>query len=47
MSFRVHFGTFALGDDGEFEAVHELREALNNKDEINGALLHGPANPSE
>jgi hypothetical protein len=25
----IHFGTFALGDDGEFEPVVKLREALN------------------
>jgi hypothetical protein len=26
----MHFGTFALGDDGEFEPITELRDALND-----------------
>jgi len=30
ISMAIHFGTFALGDDGEFEPVVALREALNN-----------------
>ncbi|MBV9928023.1 MAG: MBL fold metallo-hydrolase [Acidobacteria bacterium] len=29
VSMAIHFGTFALGDDGEFEPVDELRRALN------------------
>lgn len=33
VSMAIHFGTFALGDDGEFEPVLKLRETLNNKDE--------------
>jgi len=33
VSLAIHFGTFALGDDGEFEPVVQLRAALNNKDE--------------
>src|SRR5437588_4729869 len=28
VSLAIHFGTFALGDDGEFEPVAKLREAL-------------------
>ena len=32
VSMAIHFGTFALGDDGEFEPLRQLREALNNKD---------------
>jgi len=32
VSMAMHFGTFALGDDGEFEPVVKLREALNYKD---------------
>ncbi len=30
VSMAMHFGTFALGDDGELEPVLRLREALNN-----------------
>ncbi len=30
-SIAIHFGTFALGDDGESEPVAKLRESLNNK----------------
>jgi len=33
VSVAIHFGTFALGDDGEFEPVLNLLEALNNEDE--------------
>jgi L-ascorbate metabolism protein UlaG (beta-lactamase superfamily) len=29
-SMAMHFGTFALGDDGEFEPITELRDALND-----------------
>jgi len=32
VSMAIHFGTFALGDDGEEEPVAKLREALNEKD---------------
>ena len=31
MSMAIHFGTFALGDDGELEPVLDLREALGDK----------------
>lgn len=31
ISMAIHFGTFALGDDGECEPVTKLRESLNNK----------------
>lgn len=31
VSMAIHFGTFALGDDGEFEPVLDLREALGDK----------------
>jgi len=44
LSIAIHFGTFALGDDGELEPVHKLREALNNKCESNSnfcVLQHG------
>ncbi len=44
VSMAMHFGTFALGDDGELEPVHELREALNKKSENNSnfwVLEHG------
>jgi L-ascorbate metabolism protein UlaG (beta-lactamase superfamily) len=44
VSMAIHFGTFALGDDGEFEPVLKLREALSNKDEIDSrfwVLEHG------
>ena len=34
VSMAIHFGTFALGDDGEFEPVLKLLEALNTEDEI-------------
>jgi len=33
VSMAMHFGTFALGDDGELEPVLKLREALNNNDD--------------
>ncbi len=32
VSMAIHFGTFALGDDGESEPVLKLRETLNNKE---------------
>jgi len=32
VTMAIHFGTFALGDDGEFEPVVKLREALDDKD---------------
>jgi L-ascorbate metabolism protein UlaG (beta-lactamase superfamily) len=44
ISMAIHFGTFALGDDGEYEPVLKLREALSNKDEIDSrfwVLEHG------
>jgi L-ascorbate metabolism protein UlaG (beta-lactamase superfamily) len=44
VSLAIHFGTFALGDDGEFEPVTQLRAALNNKDETDSRfwiLEHG------
>ncbi len=28
----MHFGTFALGDDGEFEPVQTLRQALSKNE---------------
>jgi L-ascorbate metabolism protein UlaG (beta-lactamase superfamily) len=31
VSMAIHFGTFPLGDDGEFEPVTKLREALSGK----------------
>jgi len=31
VSMAIHFGTFALGDDGEFEPLVELRQALADK----------------
>lgn len=31
VSMAIHFGTFALGDDGEFEPVAELRQALKTE----------------
>jgi L-ascorbate metabolism protein UlaG (beta-lactamase superfamily) len=46
VTMAMHFGTFALGDDGELEPVHELREALNNESESNAnfwVLVHGEA----
>lgn len=32
ISLAIHFGTFALGDDGQFEPVENLREALMKED---------------
>ena len=37
----IHFGTFALGDDGEVEPVRELREALDNQISNFWILEHG------
>ena len=31
VSMAIHFGTFSLGDDGEFEPVTKLREVLSRK----------------
>ena len=31
VSMAIHFGTFPLGDDGEFEPVTKLREVLSRK----------------
>ena len=44
ISLAIHFGTFALGDDGEREPVAELRESLENKDQTDSpfwVLEHG------
>jgi L-ascorbate metabolism protein UlaG (beta-lactamase superfamily) len=44
ISMAIHFGTFALGDDGEFEPVLKLREALNNSSQSDSrfwVLGHG------
>jgi len=44
VSTTMHFGTFALGDDGEFEPVRALREALSkneNGDSGFWVLEHG------
>ncbi|HZE72432.1 MAG TPA: hypothetical protein VE135_23215, partial [Pyrinomonadaceae bacterium] len=44
VSMAIHFGTFALGDDGEFEPVLDLREALGDKSDSNShfwVLDHG------
>lgn len=40
-SVAIHFGTFALGDDGEAEPVRELREALGNQISDFWILEHG------
>lgn len=40
VSMAIHFGTFALGDDGEVEPVLQLREALNNDSNF-WVLEHG------
>jgi L-ascorbate metabolism protein UlaG (beta-lactamase superfamily) len=40
-SVAIHFGTFALGDDGEVEPVRELREALGNQISNFWILEHG------
>lgn len=44
VSVAIHFGTFALGDDGETEPADELREALKDEDEADSRfwlLEHG------
>jgi L-ascorbate metabolism protein UlaG (beta-lactamase superfamily) len=44
VSMAIHFGTFALGDDGEFEPVIKLREALHNREKTDSrfwVLEHG------
>jgi len=43
VSMAIHFGTFAVGDDGEFEPVLRLREALNKQDKGDSfwVLEHG------
>ena len=44
VSMAIHFGTFALGDDGEIEPAFELHEALKNRDKSDGSfwtLDHG------
>jgi len=41
VSVAIHFGTFALGDDGEVEPVRELREALDNQISNFWILEHG------
>jgi L-ascorbate metabolism protein UlaG (beta-lactamase superfamily) len=40
-SVAIHFGTFALGDDGEAEPVRELQEALGNQISSFWVLEHG------
>ncbi|HEY0722403.1 MAG TPA: MBL fold metallo-hydrolase, partial [Pyrinomonadaceae bacterium] len=40
VSMAIHFGTFALGDDGELEPVLQLREASNNDSDV-WVLEHG------
>ena len=40
-SVAIHFGTFALGDDGEVEPVRELREALDQPISNFWVLEHG------
>lgn len=40
-SVAIHFGTFALGDDGEAEPVRDLREALGNQISNFWILEHG------
>ena len=41
VSVAIHFGTFALGDDGEVEPVSDLREALGNQSSNFWVLEHG------
>ena len=40
-SVAIHFGTFALGDDGEVEPVRELQKALDNQTSNFWVLDHG------
>ena len=39
VSLAIHFGTFALGDDGQFEPIADLRAGLNDKDDSNFWIL--------
>jgi L-ascorbate metabolism protein UlaG (beta-lactamase superfamily) len=44
VSVAIHFGTFALGDDGELEPVTELRKALSDQEATSATfwvLQHG------
>jgi L-ascorbate metabolism protein UlaG (beta-lactamase superfamily) len=41
VSVPIHFGTFALADDGEAEPVRDLREALNTQPANFWVLEHG------
>jgi len=41
VSVAIHFGTFALADDGEAQPVRELREALGNPSSNFWILEHG------
>jgi hypothetical protein len=41
VSVAIHFGTFALGDDGEAEPMSELQRALGNQISNFWALEHG------
>jgi L-ascorbate metabolism protein UlaG (beta-lactamase superfamily) len=43
VSVAIHFGTFALADDGEAEPVRELQEALGNQISNFWVLEHGEA----
>ena len=43
VSVAIHFGTFALGDDGEVEPVHELPRALGSEISNVWVLEHGEA----
>jgi len=43
VSVAIHFGTFALADDGEAEPVRELQEALGNQISNFWVLVHGEA----
>ena len=40
-SVAIHFGTFALGDDGEVEPVRDLQKALDNQVSNFWVLEHG------
>ena len=41
VSVAIHFGTFALGDDGEVQPVRELQKALDNQTSNFWVLDHG------
>jgi len=41
VSVAIHFGTFALGDDGEVDPVRDLRKALGNQSSNFWVLEHG------